>query len=68
VGRHTIRYAQPRLEELESRNVMSVMYPGITTYSAIFGPTIESYSPLDNVPRTYGDGFQTLTGAYAPQS
>jgi len=65
---HTVRYARPTLEQLESRYALSVMYPSIMTYSVPTGPTIEAYSPMDNVLRTYGDGFQTITGAYAPQA
>src|SRR5689334_9584158 len=65
---HALRYARPCLEELEQRTVMSTMYPGALAYSPVLGPTVEAYSPLDNVVRTYGDGFQTSTGAYAPQS
>jgi hypothetical protein len=67
-ARHAIRYARPCLEELEPRTVMSTMYPGSLAYSPIIGPTVEAYSPFDNVIRTYGDGFQTSTGAYAPQT
>lgn len=45
---------------------MSTMYMGVPAYYSVIGPTVEAYSPLDNVIRFYGDGFQTLTGAYAP--